>query len=86
MLSFLSALKHIGEDIEAGITVAAPIIGIFVPAAGPILTDIAEIIVELEGIGANPANTNLSPVTQAVATVSAVKQHTASKATATVSG
>jgi len=73
-VSFISVLKTIGEDIEKGIQIAEPIIGTFLPAAGPLLTELAAIIAALENIGSTPANTNITPLTQAVATISAVKQ------------
>lgn len=77
-MSFLSVLHTIEEDVLKGIAVAAPIVGTFAPAAGPILAEIASIIAALEGIGST--HTNVSPLVQAVATVSTVKQHAASHA------
>jgi len=72
-MSFLSVLKTIEADVTKGLEVAAPIVGTFVPAAGPILSEIAEVLLVLEGAGAN-TQTNISGLVQAVATVSAVKQ------------
>jgi len=76
MANFASILKTIGEDIEKGIALAAPIIGEFVPGIGAILSEISAIILALEGTS-TPTAANVSPLIQAVATVSAVKQASA---------
>jgi hypothetical protein len=72
-MSFLSILETIGKDVLAGIAVAAPVIGEFVPKAGPILAEVATIISDLEG-ATTPTTAQTSALVQATATASAVKQ------------
>jgi hypothetical protein len=79
-VSFISILKTIGNDIEAGIALAGPIIGGFVPAAGPILTDIAAVIADLEGSGAILSPAESSSVLQTLASASTIKQAAAARA------
>jgi hypothetical protein len=77
-MSLLSILKTIEADVTKGFEVAAPIIGSFVPAAGPVLVEIGNVLAALEGVNSTATPEQLSPVVQAVATASAVKQHAAS--------
>jgi hypothetical protein len=76
-MSFLSILKTIETDVTKGLEIAAPIVGTFVPAAGPILVEIGNVLAALEGINSPATPAQLSQVVQAVATTSAVKQHVA---------
>ena len=78
-MSWLSVLENIGKDIEIGIEAAGPIITTFIPAAGPILVEIATIIADLENIGAAPNQAMASSLTQAAAQISAVKQASIAK-------
>ena len=92
-MSFLSVLKNIGNDIEAGILLAAPIVGDFVPQYSPILTEIAEIIADLEGpsaagvasalatgaAGPVPTDAAMSQIVRAIAATSTISQHKAAK-------
>ena len=75
-MSFISTLETIGKDILKGIEIATPIVGTFVPAAGPILTELALIITQLENSGKTLTADQLTQLIQSVATVSAVKQST----------
>jgi hypothetical protein len=81
-MSWVSVLKTIGTDIEAGIQAAAPIIDTFVPEAAPILTEIAAIIAALESVGTVPSAAMATQLNQSAAAISAVKQFAASKAPA----
>lgn len=76
-MSFLSALKTIGNDIEKGIAIAEPIVGTFIPASGPILIEIASIITALEKIGKPVSTETISQIVQALTISSMVKQHAA---------
>lgn len=79
-MSFISVLKTIGEDIEKGITAAAPIIGAFVPGVGAILTEIATVIADLESKGQTVNASELSAIVQALSTTSAISQAKAAPA------
>lgn len=73
-MSFISVLETIGKDIVKGVEIAAPIVGTFVPAVGPIFMELATIISQLENKGGAVTNEQLSQLVQAIATISAVKQ------------
>lgn len=75
-MSFLPVLKTIGTDIEKGIAVAAPIVGAFNPAAGPILSEVSQIILALEAQGSSTTLTpeQISTVIQQVSAAQAIKQ------------
>jgi len=75
-MSFLSTLETIGKDIEKGFEVAAPILkaaGGIVPVVGPVLTEIGDIVTNLENGGHEVDAATLQAIFQAVATVSAAK-------------
>lgn len=84
-MSFLSVLETIGKDILVGIELAAPIVIDFVPAAGPILQDIADIIAGLEAGAAAvpltspgktpPTEAQIHTMVQSIAFVNVLKQH-----------
>ena len=83
-MSFLSVLETIGKDVEAGIALAEPIVGAFVPVAGPILMDIAANINELESAGVKvTSSAALTSIVSALATVQTVKQHAAAQSAQT---
>lgn len=79
-MSFLSVLETIGKDVLKGVEAASPIIGTFVPAAGPILTEIAAVITALENktsgttTGTTITADDLSKIIQILATAHSVKQ------------
>lgn len=73
-MSFLTVLKTIGEDIEKGLEVAAPIVTGFVPAIGPILTEIEAVIKKLEAAGQTLTTAQISAIAQAIAAEQAVAQ------------
>lgn len=77
-MSFLKTLETIGKDIATGAEIAAPIVGDFVPAAGPILAEVAAIIAKLESSSKASTITpaNVSQIIQATALLSTVKQAT----------
>jgi len=79
-MSFWKILATIGADVEKGIAAAAPIIGAFVPATGPILTEIETIIAELELAGHSPAPQTISAIAQSVAHIETIKQAIDTKA------
>lgn len=81
-MSFLSVLKTIGTDIEKGLAIATPIVGEFVPVAGPILAEIATVISALENAGKTLTAEQLSQVIQSITAVNAVKQSAAPAASA----
>jgi len=85
-MSWISILKSIGTDIEAGIAIASPIIGIVEPEIAPILAEVANIIGILEGQSKNtslaagasvpatqPDAGAVSALVQAIAAVTVVK-------------
>lgn len=76
-MSLISVFKTIGEDVEKGISIAAPIIGTFVPAAGPILTDIVTVISALESEGKTPSSSQMSTIVQSLSTANVIKQSAA---------
>lgn len=75
-MSFLKTLETIGQDILKGVEIAGPVVGAFVPAAGPIFTEVATVITALEAGGQHATITaaQLSQIIQAVALVQSVKQ------------
>lgn len=75
-MSLLSVLKTIGEDIEKGLEVAAPIVTGFVPAVGPILTEIEAVIKKLEAAGQTLTAAQISAIAQAIAAGQAAEQAT----------
>lgn len=77
MKSFLHVIATIGADILKGVEIAAPIVGAFVPAVGPILTEVAQIISALEAKGQEVNQAQLAAIINAVSTAQAVKQSAA---------
>jgi hypothetical protein len=74
-MSLLNEISSIGTDILLGVEAAAPILETFVPAAGPILQDIAAVIMAIEQAGGEPVKPEiLSQVVQSAAMTSAIKQ------------
>lgn len=73
-MSFLSILKTIGTDIEKGISIAAPIVGTFVPDLGPILSEISQVITALETSKSTTPSTSITVPTPTPEQVSTVIQ------------
>jgi hypothetical protein len=73
-MSFLSSLENIGKDILKGFEIATPIIGTFVPALGPVLTEVAQIITVLEARGQQVSTDQISSIINTLAAAQAIKQ------------
>jgi hypothetical protein len=82
-MSFWSTLE---ADVNKGLEVAAGVVGVFAPQYGPLLTDIAEVISDIETVFAKPVTSvpeaAVSAAVQSVAHVSAIKQAAAAKSPA----
>lgn len=67
-------LSHVGGWIEDGLKVAVPIVGVFDPPLGSILTEVENIIINLQSSTTTPVTVEtIQAITQAVATLTAVK-------------
>ena len=69
-MSFLSTFSTIFKDIEAGIALAAPIVGTFAPNYGKILTEVGAVLDKIPVASMSPEH--VSQVVQAAALVSHV--------------
>lgn len=75
-MSFLKTLETIGSDILKGVETVAPIVGAFVPAAGPILYEVAQVIATLESQGKTLSPAQVSQLVQTLTAAQTVKQST----------
>lgn len=75
--SFLKDIENIGKDIIKGVEIAAPIVGAFVPAVGPILAEVAQIVSALEAKGQTLTSEQLTSIVNTVASANAMKQSVA---------
>jgi hypothetical protein len=72
-MSFLSEIETIGKDIVAGIEKAKPLVG-EIPAVGPIITEIADVVTAIENKGSiTITSAQISEIVQAVSLVTALK-------------
>ncbi len=81
-VSFWSTLE---ADVNKGLEVAAVLVGTFLPSEGTLLTDIAEVIGDIETVFAKPASqappATVSSAVQAATTLSTIKQAALQKKT-----
>lgn len=75
--SFLKDIENIGKDIIKGVEIAAPIVGAFVPAVGPILAEVAQIVSALEAKGQTLTSEQLTSIVNTIASANAMKQSVA---------
>jgi hypothetical protein len=79
-MSFWSTLE---ADVNKGLEVAAVLVGSFLPSEGTLLTDIAEVIADIESVFAKPASqapaATVSAAVQSATTLSAIKQAAVAK-------
>lgn len=75
MKKFLSILATIGKDVEAGLALATPIVGVFVPQVTPILSGVEAILGAYEKGGVTLTQTQTAAIVSAVATHQAITQH-----------
>ena len=78
-MSFWGNLETIGKDIEAGLVLAAPIVGVYEPTIGPILLGVGSIITQVENAGTsgNVTPAAVSSIVQAVTMLHAISSHVA---------